>query len=107
MNQPIDYELRIPEEPEPFPIQKPPDPPENPNLPVREPDREIPAKFDVRRKRAATSAISGWDGEVWLRHAMNRRVTRQLLRRVQRNFVTHARRIEHRPRPNLLPSDRW
>jgi hypothetical protein len=39
------YELRIPSEPEPFPIKEPPDPPENPDMPVREPDPEDPGQI--------------------------------------------------------------
>jgi hypothetical protein len=38
----LEYQLRIPSEPEPFPIKEPPDPPENPDMPVREPDPEQP-----------------------------------------------------------------
>jgi hypothetical protein len=40
-----EYELRIPSEPEPFPIKEPPDPPENPDMPVREPDPEDPGQI--------------------------------------------------------------
>jgi hypothetical protein len=36
------YQLRIPSEPEPFPVKEPPDPPENPDVPVREPDPDQP-----------------------------------------------------------------
>ena len=36
---------RIPAEPEPFPVKEPPDPPENPDLPVREPDPEDPGQI--------------------------------------------------------------
>jgi len=42
---PIEYRLRIPPGPEPFPVQEPPDPPENPDLPVREPDPEDPGQI--------------------------------------------------------------
>jgi hypothetical protein len=38
----LEYRFRIPSEPEPFPIHEPPDSPENPDLPVREPDPEDP-----------------------------------------------------------------
>jgi hypothetical protein len=41
----FEYLLRIPSEPEPFPIQEPPDPPENPDMPVREPDPEDPGQI--------------------------------------------------------------
>jgi hypothetical protein len=37
-----EYELRSPADPQPFPVQEPPDPPENPDLPVREPEPEVP-----------------------------------------------------------------
>lgn len=40
-----EYQLRIPSEPEPFPIHEPPDPPENPDVPVREPDPEDPGQI--------------------------------------------------------------
>ena len=40
-----EYQLRIPSEPEPFPIQEPPDSPENPDIPVREPDPEDPGQI--------------------------------------------------------------
>jgi hypothetical protein len=43
--QPLQYQLRIPAEPEPFPIKEPPDPPENPDMPVREPDPEDPGQI--------------------------------------------------------------
>jgi hypothetical protein len=39
------YRLRIPPGPEPFPVQEPPDPPENPDVPVREPDPEDPGQI--------------------------------------------------------------
>jgi hypothetical protein len=39
-HQLLEHKLRIPAEPEPFPIKEPPDPPENPDMPVREPDPE-------------------------------------------------------------------
>jgi hypothetical protein len=45
MNLPVAHWLRVPGEPEPFPIQEPPDPPENPDLPVREPDPEDPGQI--------------------------------------------------------------
>jgi len=38
-------QLRIPSEPEPFPIKEPPDPPENPDMPVREPDPDQPSQI--------------------------------------------------------------
>jgi len=38
-------ELRIPSEPLPPPIQEPFDPPENPDVPVREPDPEDPGQI--------------------------------------------------------------
>ena len=38
-------EFRIPSEPAPPPIQEPPDPPENPDVPVREPDPEDPGQI--------------------------------------------------------------
>ena len=41
----LEYQLRIPSEPEPFPIKEPPDPPENPDMPVREPDPEQPSQI--------------------------------------------------------------
>jgi hypothetical protein len=41
----LEYQLRIPSEPEPFPIKEPPDPPENPDMPVREPDPEDPGQI--------------------------------------------------------------
>jgi hypothetical protein len=40
-----EFQLRIPSEPEPFPIHEPPDPPENPDVPVREPDPEDPGQI--------------------------------------------------------------
>lgn len=36
------YQFRIPSEPEPFPVKEPPDSPENPDMPVREPDPDQP-----------------------------------------------------------------
>jgi hypothetical protein len=36
------HQLRTPVEPSPPPIRKPKDPPENPDMPVREPDPEDP-----------------------------------------------------------------
>jgi hypothetical protein len=45
MNHPAEYSLRIPPGPEPFPVQEPPDPPENPDMPVREPDPEDPGQI--------------------------------------------------------------
>ncbi len=39
------YRLRMPADPEPFPIHEPPDPPENPDVPVREPDPEDPGQI--------------------------------------------------------------
>ena len=42
----LEYQLRIPAEPEPFPIKEPPDDaPENPDMPVREPDPEDPGQI--------------------------------------------------------------
>ncbi len=35
----------MPADPEPFPIHEPPDPPENPDMPVREPDPEDPGQI--------------------------------------------------------------
>jgi hypothetical protein len=40
-----EFQLRIPSEPEPFPIHEPPDPPENPDVPVREPDPDDPGQI--------------------------------------------------------------
>jgi hypothetical protein len=40
-----DLHLRIPSEPLPPPIQEPLDPPENPDVPVREPDPEDPGQI--------------------------------------------------------------
>ena len=37
-----EYRLRVPSEPEPFPVKEPPDSPENPDMPVREPDPDQP-----------------------------------------------------------------
>ena len=39
------YQLRIPSEPSPPPIQDPVNPPENPDVPVREPDPEEPGQI--------------------------------------------------------------
>ena len=39
------YRLRIHSEPAPPPIQEPRDPPENPDVPVREPDPEDPGQI--------------------------------------------------------------
>jgi hypothetical protein len=36
-----EYQFRTPAEPEPFPIQEPPAP-QNPDLPVREPEPDVP-----------------------------------------------------------------
>ena len=41
----FEYSLRIPSEPAPPPIQEPHDPPENPDVPVREPDPEDPGQI--------------------------------------------------------------
>lgn len=41
----LEYHFRIPSEPEPFPIKEPPDAPENPDMPVREPDPEDPGQI--------------------------------------------------------------
>ena len=40
--QQSEYQFRTPAEPEPFPIQEPPSPPESPDLPVREPEPDVP-----------------------------------------------------------------
>jgi len=40
-----EYVLRAPAEPSPPPIQDPIDPPENPDVPVREPDPEDPGQI--------------------------------------------------------------
>jgi len=40
-----DRVLRSPAEPSPLPIKEPPDPPENPDAPVREPDPTEPAQI--------------------------------------------------------------
>ena len=46
MNHSFEYRLRMPpSEPEPFPVKEPPDPPENPDLPIREPDPEDPGQI--------------------------------------------------------------
>jgi len=45
MKHPIEYSLRIPSEPAPPPLQDPIDPPENPDVPVREPDPEDPGQI--------------------------------------------------------------
>jgi hypothetical protein len=39
------YHLRAPADPFPPPIKEPPNPPENPDAPVREPDPEEPAQI--------------------------------------------------------------
>lgn len=39
------HEFRIPSEPAPPPIHEPIDPPENPDVPVREPDPEDPGQI--------------------------------------------------------------
>ena len=39
------YELRTPAEPYPPPIQEPVEPPENPDVPIREPDPEDPGQI--------------------------------------------------------------
>ena len=41
----IGYSCRTPADPFPSPIQEPPDPPENPDLPVQEPDPEDPGQI--------------------------------------------------------------
>ena len=38
----LSYRLRMPAEPTLPPIQEPPTPPENPDMPVREPDPDMP-----------------------------------------------------------------
>ena len=45
MKNSLPYHLRTPADPEPFPVQEPPDPPENPDMPVREPDPEDPGQI--------------------------------------------------------------
>jgi hypothetical protein len=45
MKYSFEYKFRMPADPEPFPIQEPPDPPENPDMPVREPDPEDPGQI--------------------------------------------------------------
>ena len=45
VNKAAAYRLRTPAGPEPLPIQEPPDPPENPDMPVREPDPEDPGQI--------------------------------------------------------------
>jgi len=45
MKTQLEYRLRMPADPEPFPVQEPPDPPENPDMPVREPDPEDPGQI--------------------------------------------------------------
>jgi len=42
MALPIQFTLGQPPNPSPTPIQEPPDPPENPDVPVREPDPDEP-----------------------------------------------------------------
>jgi hypothetical protein len=42
---PTRYHLRTPAEPMPPPIKEPPDPEENPDAPVREPDPEEPEQI--------------------------------------------------------------
>jgi len=42
---PSERQLRTPAEPYPYPIQDPVDPPENPDVPVREPDPEDPGQI--------------------------------------------------------------
>ena len=46
----IDLRLRKPPEPSPAPIKEPPDSPENPDAPVREPDPDEPAQMLTRRQ---------------------------------------------------------
>jgi hypothetical protein len=41
----FEQRLRIPSEPAPPPIQEPLDPPENPDVPVREPDPDDPGQI--------------------------------------------------------------
>jgi len=41
----VEFLLRVPSEPAPPPIQEPVDPPENPDMPVREPDPEDPGQI--------------------------------------------------------------
>jgi hypothetical protein len=42
---PTRHHLRMPSEPSPAPIKEPPNPPENPDVPVREPDPDDPAQI--------------------------------------------------------------
>jgi hypothetical protein len=42
---PTGYDFREPSEPSPFPIKEPPNPPENPDAPVREPDPDDPSQI--------------------------------------------------------------
>jgi hypothetical protein len=42
---PTRLHLRTPSEPSPVPIKEPPNPPENPDIPVREPDPDDPAQI--------------------------------------------------------------
>jgi hypothetical protein len=42
---PTRHHLRTPSEPSPVPIKEPPNPPENPDIPVREPDPDDPAQI--------------------------------------------------------------
>jgi hypothetical protein len=40
-----EFRVRVPPEPSPAPIKEPPDAPENPDAPVREPDPDEPAQM--------------------------------------------------------------
>jgi hypothetical protein len=42
---PVRYHLRTPAEPSPAPIKEPPNPPDNPDAPVREPDPDDPQQI--------------------------------------------------------------
>ena len=42
---PTRHHLRTPSEPSPAPIKEPPNPPENPDVPVRKPDPDDPAQI--------------------------------------------------------------
>jgi hypothetical protein len=42
---PTRHRLRTPSEPSPAPIKEPPNPPENPDAPMREPDPDDPAQI--------------------------------------------------------------
>jgi hypothetical protein len=46
-NSTILLRVRKPPEPSPAPIKEPPDPPENPDAPLRKPDPEEPAQMEI------------------------------------------------------------